>query len=517
MSKIGKMVNDFICCASNIKHVINESALIQACGKYACSDCISNNNSNEFYCNTCKQNHSKLRIPLSSSVLDTLNKNRNEFDRLLNNKLEYEEKLEEKFNVEYLNNEFNNKLELFKNEIDLRIDSLKSKLDDYRDDLFKRIKDTQKYVSNEILTNNNIDKVRDKYKPNVTINDYSQYDAKLKQLKNDFNELNRQLPVIQYKSSDADINMNIICDLTITIKDKLDFDSFSGKYSIPLSDSRLATCYYDIVLYSSIKICNYDDGIVINELKGHSMGTICLAELSNNRLASGSSDSTIKIWDLNNCTCIKTLGEHSGYVQCLKTLSNNRLASGSKDNTIKIWNTQNYECISTLEGHSGTIRSLEYISNNRLVSGSHDKKIKIWNLDDNSLIKTLEGHNNYVTCVKEISNDQMASGDMEGIIKIWSIDDYSCIKTLNTGYERLISCIILISNNRLISGCNYGTIKVWNVNDCSLIKTLTGHKRGIRCLISLKNNNIVSVCDYTYKVWCMDDYNCIKTIKLGVT
>jgi hypothetical protein len=50
--------------------------------------------------------------------------NSKESKRLLGNKLKYEETIEEKLNVEYLVNEFNNKLEFIKEEIDLRIDSL---------------------------------------------------------------------------------------------------------------------------------------------------------------------------------------------------------------------------------------------------------------------------------------------------------------------------------------------------------------------------------------------------------
>jgi F-box and WD-40 domain protein MET30 len=86
----------------------------------------------------------------------------------------------------------------------------------------------------------------------------------------------------------------------------------------------------------------------------------CLTVLSNNRLASGSYDTTIKIWDLNTFTCIRTLNEHTDWIRCLKTLSNSRLASGSTDKSIKIWNLDDYSLINTLEGHTRHVKCLEY-------------------------------------------------------------------------------------------------------------------------------------------------------------
>jgi WD40 repeat protein len=422
-------------------------------------------------------------------------------------------------------------LEFIKDEIDLRIDSLISKLNEYRDDLFKQIENTKEYGLNELLINDKINEIKSKYKceDNVTINDYSKYELKLKQLENEINKLNSYLPLIQFKSCENDINMDIIGDFRI-VKDQLFFDDFSGKTSIRLSDRRLAV-YHESRYNDSIYIYNYDNGIAINELEGHSERVTSLAELPNKRLASGSNDSTIKIWDLNTFTCIKTLNEHIDWIVCLKNLPNNRLASGSEveDRTIKIWDIDNYECISTLSGHSQSVNCLEYISNNRLVSSGHNV-INIWNLNDNCLINTIEGHTTGVTCLKRISDNQIASGGHHGIIKIWNTDDYNCINTLGVGVNfgppitfeagfwcGSIECIILISNNRLVCGSDDNTIKVWNMNDNSLIKTFneTNYNYSQKCLISLSNENgLVGVAKWEYKIWDMSSYKCIEGIYL---
>jgi hypothetical protein len=121
--------------------------------------------------------------------------NSDELIRLLDSKMRYEMKIEEKLNVEYLMGELNNKLEFIKEEIEIRIESLISKLNEYKDDLFKQIESTKEYVLNELLINDKINEIKNKYKceDDVTINDYSKYELKLKQFENEINKLNSHL------------------------------------------------------------------------------------------------------------------------------------------------------------------------------------------------------------------------------------------------------------------------------------------------------------------------------------
>ncbi len=63
---------------------------------------------------------------------------------------------------------------------------------------------------------------------------------------------------------------------------------------------------------------------------------MCLIQLRNRNLVSGSVDKTIKIWDIETCECIQTLTGHNDWINDLKELKNGNIISGSND--IKICN-----------------------------------------------------------------------------------------------------------------------------------------------------------------------------------
>lgn len=55
-------------------------------------------------------------------------------------------------------------------------------------------------------------------------------------------------------------------------------------------------------------------------------------------LATGSFDKTIKLWRLKSGICIETLRNHDGEIMCL-SFGENKLASGSMDSTVNLYDT----------------------------------------------------------------------------------------------------------------------------------------------------------------------------------
>ena len=84
------MVEEYLCVTSNEKHIV-VNPLAQECGKYACEECLDKVQSNEYYCNYCNNKHSKFRIKIPSSVIQTINEDRSKFNKLLDDKEKYEE------------------------------------------------------------------------------------------------------------------------------------------------------------------------------------------------------------------------------------------------------------------------------------------------------------------------------------------------------------------------------------------------------------------------------------------
>lgn len=333
----------------------------------------------------------------------------------------------------------------------------------------------------------------------------------MKELEIDIDELNSQLPIVEFTLSHVDVQKDMIGKLRLT-REQINFDYFNGNCAIPLSNNRIANFESD-----AIRIFDFESVKLINLLKDHSHDHDntdgCLEELSDNRIASIRTDETVKIWDLSNNTCIKTIYGHIGRIRFLKALPNNKLASACYKE-IKIWDTCAYYCKKTVTLNEKFACYLEYISNNRLVSGSKDGMIEIWNLDDYTSIRSLKVGNNDLLCLSKISYNQIASLCEDNVISVWNSDDFSCVKTISIKNTSMVKCIIGLSNSRIVFS-NYNEIQVWNIDDNSMIRTLTGHGDGINSLVSLDNKNrIISLTDRECKIWDMEYYICAKTIKL---
>ena len=107
--------------------------------------------------------------------------------------------------------------------------------------------------------------------------------------------------------------------------------------------------------------------------------------LSDDKLISGSCDSTVRIWDLNqswkNVSSIILRG-HTSNVHALAKFADGRFASGSVDQTIRIWEDIDglWTCMAILMGHTHEICSLAMLSNGQLASGAFDEKILCWDV-----------------------------------------------------------------------------------------------------------------------------------------
>ena len=128
-----------------------------------------------------------------------------------------------------------------------------------------------------------------------------------------------------------------------------------------------------------------------------------------------------------------TLSGHTKPIFCFQIFSDNKIITGSGDSSIKIWDIQKFKCICTLLGHRGAISHLK-MSDDNLISVSADKTIKIWNLYGGYCVMTLIGHQNIIFCIKLLGNDTLVSGSFDQTIKVWDLNTGKCflILLLNT-------------------------------------------------------------------------------------
>ncbi|KAK6748177.1 hypothetical protein RB195_001042 [Necator americanus] len=264
---------------------------------------------------------------------------------------------------------------------------------------------------------------------------------------------------------------------------------------------------------------------VVRTFTGHTQGITCV-QFDDDRIVSGSSDTTIRIWDLRGSSDVGNLGTmalngHSATVRCLD-LNGNVLASGSNDFSIKIWNVDvnprwsSIGCRKTMLGHSNYVRCLQ-MDHEHLISGSYDMHLKLWSLSTGACVRTLIGHNDAVLCVQYRDRESLAvSGSADNSIKCWDTRTGRAEMTIHNAHDNAVTCV-RFDDHRIVSGSVDRMIKMWDVRTGKCMHTIDwklaeGHTGVVRCL-QVDTWRIVSAADdRTIKVWNVDSLQRLCTL-----
>ena len=123
----------------------------------------------------------------------------------------------------------------------------------------------------------------------------------------------------------------------------------------------------------------------------HTEPVTCLELLPNNRIASGSTDTSVLVWSLDKFQCVNEFLGHWGPVECLCAYGGNQVISGSSDKTIRVWDSELNECPRTLLGHTNGVTSLQIIEGHYLLSGAGLFSAIIWDLNTGNLLVHFKG------------------------------------------------------------------------------------------------------------------------------
>lgn len=185
----------------------------------------------------------------------------------------------------------------------------------------------------------------------------------------------------------------------------------------------------------------------------------CFQELiPGDRVVASGTSVQIFILDRRTGNCLTTLNGHEGAVVSLALVPNEqRLVSGSFDSTVRLWDLKTGECTATLKGHSDKVRSVQVTPDGRFaVSGSNDKTVKIWDLETRICVGTLEGHQEGVRSVAiSPAGDLIAStGFTDGTVRLWDSRSGACLQVIREEWSGFTPMSIAFSSDgsRLAAG-----------------------------------------------------------------
>jgi len=287
-----------------------------------------------------------------------------------------------------------------------------------------------------------------------------------------------------------------------------------------------------IVLLTVFTYSKSECSLIMN-LEGHSLGIDNLSYSPDGKyLASSSDDKSIKLWLVEDGNCIKTFkGNYAIF-----SPDGKYLAIG-KDYTIKLFSIENFNYIRELKvgKHSRTFtfsHESQLIGTDNWTDDYYLKAIKLWNVEDGNLYRTITfSNNNYLDSFIFSPADKILATIIRGNnnIKIWSVEDGSCIKNLKGHSDDIFSICFSPDGKYLASRSDDNSIKIWSVEDGSCMKTFnisdSYSVRSVKFIFNGKYLASIILDDkrayfqskyyYSMKIWCLKNYNCIRTINFS--
>ncbi len=235
----------------------------------------------------------------------------------------------------------------------------------------------------------------------------------------------------------------------------------------------------------------------------------------NDRLISGSEDSTVRRWDGES---VSILAEATSPVKSLDTLPGEGvIAAGLADGTLQIWEIESAEPLFTLTDHESAVNAVAWSSAPLLATGGSDGTVHIWTFDGGSaeMILILEAHQGAVNALSwSAEGDYLASGGEDGLIRIWDVTTWESRLTIE-GHVGAVNDLLLVGD-ALVSTGDDGTIRIWTVQSEESVAaalTLTGHTGAVNAIAVSEDGMLFSASDDgTIRVWNGESVDAVETL-----
>ena len=214
------------------------------------------------------------------------------------------------------------------------------------------------------------------------------------------------------------------------------------------------------------------------------------------------------------CTTIINIGTYSIknahviLIYKVITLSNNRIATGSADSTIKIWKSDppySDTPIKVLVGHLDWVTSMIYVKEkDLLISGSCDLSIRFWSMKTYQRVCSFR----YLSFVRspnalyQIDNERIIVGSNIGFVII-NFDKCVVENFVGAKNQKGFDCFIKLRDNKtILCGCDKGKFGLYDMYTKTFTITNKSHNSTINDILTIDEETFLTCSnDKSIKVW----------------
>ncbi|KAI9320080.1 WD40-repeat-containing domain protein [Dichotomocladium elegans] len=275
------------------------------------------------------------------------------------------------------------------------------------------------------------------------------------------------------------------------------------------------------------------------QLAGYSDNVITCLQFDEDKIITGSDDTSVNIYDIKTGNLMRVLDGHEGGVWALQYVGNT-LVTGSTDRTIRVWDIDTGRCRHIFRGHSSTVRCLTIVmpvettpghkepQYPMIVSGSRDSTLRVWMLPNNDNAVALNRPRVHRPSILTMplhfhlmrfhNPGLSADSDRDSMLAAMAeSDDESVVHPSDNIYHvhelrghRSSVRALAAHGNILASGSYDTTVRIWHLEAGQLRHVLIGHTQKVySVVIDAKRNRCISgSMDSTVRIWNITTGQC---------
>jgi WD40 repeat protein len=191
-------------------------------------------------------------------------------------------------------------------------------------------------------------------------------------------------------------------------------------------------------------------------------GRVGCVDFDDNKIITGSADSSINIYDTKSGNHLKIIKGHTLGVRVL-TFDKELLFTGSYDRSINIWDSNTLKPKDVLIGHTSSVSSIvrSKYQSNIIYSSGHDGAWNIWDINTGIINVRFQAHDGWISSINQYDANIIFTGGGDEMFKIWDTRHNKCIR--NYDMEFYIRTICVKNNSIYIGGKNITNIDVRNI------------------------------------------------------